>query len=199
MWHYRPIEAGSTSSYTGLSLLLSSSRNSNTFWSRSTKRGWPQCRRRHFPSTLRVCPFNVLYNSQTHLRSTVNSLAVLWTLASFLCCRYTTETLHCRSFSEELPEDHVAGISVWLGTYVRDKYTCARTYTENVGGGLYARGDVYAGHTGKCNSLPGPLPEFSELPWNMANVYTHTYHVIMYFYQAFPDTNITIWRQKDYS
>ena len=48
---------------------------------------------------------------RTRLRLTANSLAVL-------CCRSTTETLQCRSFDEELPADHVAGISIstiWLG------------------------------------------------------------------------------------
>ena len=53
--YYRLIEAGSTHRYTGLSLLLLSSRNSNTFLSRS--RGWPQHRQQRFPSTPRVCPF----------------------------------------------------------------------------------------------------------------------------------------------
>ena len=32
--------------------------------------------------------------------------------------------------------------------YLRDKNTCARTSTENVGEGLYAKGDVYVGHYG---------------------------------------------------
>jgi len=31
---------------------------------------------------------------------------------------------------------------------MRDKNTCARTLAENVGGGLYAKGGVYAGHYG---------------------------------------------------
>ena len=34
------------------------------------------------------------------------------------------------------------------GAYTRDKNTCARTLAENVGGGLYARRGVYAGHYG---------------------------------------------------
>jgi len=54
--------------------------------SKSTERGWPQCRRR---STMWVCPFNVLWHWHhlwTHLWSVVKSLAVLWTLALFLHC-----------------------------------------------------------------------------------------------------------------
>ena len=34
--------------------------SSETRWSRSTDRGWPQRRQRRFPSIPRVCPFNVL-------------------------------------------------------------------------------------------------------------------------------------------
>jgi len=35
----------------------------------------------------------------------------------------------------------------WLrGAYLQDKTTCARTLTENVGVGLYAKGGLYAGH-----------------------------------------------------
>ena len=71
-------------------------------------------RQRYFPSTTRVSPLNVLSHSRTLLQLMANSLAVLWTLASFLHCRSTTETLQCRSFNEELPEDHVAG-HIWLG------------------------------------------------------------------------------------
>ena len=36
-----------------------------TRWSRSTDRGWPQCRGRRFPSSTRICPFNVLYSIDT--------------------------------------------------------------------------------------------------------------------------------------
>ena len=48
----------------------------------------------------------------------VNSLVVLWTLASFLDWHSTMETLQCKSFDEELPEDHVAG-RIWLGSPMR--------------------------------------------------------------------------------
>jgi len=30
------------------------------------------------------------------------------------------------------------------------KYTCAKTLAENVGGGLYAKGGVFAGHYGSA-------------------------------------------------
>ena len=41
-------------------IFLRFSRPPETQWSRSTDRGWPQCRRWHFLSTPRACPFNVL-------------------------------------------------------------------------------------------------------------------------------------------
>ena len=57
-WHrniyYRPIEAGSTL------ICLHFSCPPETQWSRLTDRGWPYPRQRRFPSTPRVCPFNVL-------------------------------------------------------------------------------------------------------------------------------------------
>ena len=60
-----------------------------TRWSRSTDRGWPQRRWRHFPSTPRVCPFNVLYcidatRGHTCNRLLANSFAGLWTLIGFV-------------------------------------------------------------------------------------------------------------------
>ena len=54
-------------------------------------------------------------------------------------------------------KDHVAILVAWPwlgeggeGGNLRDKKTCARTLTENVGGGggLYAKGDIYAGRYG---------------------------------------------------
>jgi len=62
-----------------------------TRWSRSTDRGWPQRRQRHFQAfrgfvlSMCCCWLTPLANT-LNLRSTANSLAVLWTLASFLRC-----------------------------------------------------------------------------------------------------------------
>jgi len=96
-------EAGSTRSYTGLS---------------RTPETWipfGQDRLREVGHSVDGGVFQALPFIQcavalvrTRLRSTANSLAVL-------CCHSTTETLQCRSFDEEVPADHVAGISIWLG------------------------------------------------------------------------------------
>ena len=41
------------------------------------------------------------------------------------------------------------------GAYLRDKNTCARTLTENLGGELYTKGGIYVEHYGNnikfCN------------------------------------------------
>jgi len=63
-----------------------------------------------------------------------NSLAVLWTLASFLHCHGDLEL--------DSVDDHFGRMAMVEGGYTRDKNTCARTLAENVGG-AYTRGGAY--------------------------------------------------------
>ena len=58
-----------------------------------------------------------------------------------------------RSFDEELPEDHVAGISITIiymvGGLIREiKVPVQELRLKTLGGSLYTRGSVYAGHYG---------------------------------------------------
>ena len=126
----------------GLPPLLSSSRNSNTFWSRSTNRGWPRHR----------C-FQALLGFFLSMCCSIDSICAN-TLAidgKFLSCSADT------GFVLVLPMDHVAMYFGSMakqvgGAYARDKGTCARTLAENVGGGgLYVKGGVYAGHYGNSS------------------------------------------------
>ena len=55
-----------------------------------------------------------------------------------------------RSFDEELPEDHVAGISIWPvgGLMCEIKVPVQELRLKTLGGSLYTRGSIYAGHYG---------------------------------------------------
>jgi len=110
------------------SALATSSENR---WSRSTDRGWPQHRQRHFPSVPRVCPYDVLLLIDTtrgHAsESTANSLAFLWTLAPFLRCHGDLELdsvgvltkiilVEWPLFGEPIREIKIPVQEVWLKT-----------------------------------------------------------------------------------
>ena len=146
----RPIEAGLTRSYTVLPLLPLQ---------------W------HFPSSLWVFPFNMLQHLRTHLRSAANSLAVLWVLTSFLCCHSTTETWQCRSFNEELPEDHVAGTLLVGGPMRKIKIPVQELRLKNEMLGLIREagggGGVYAGPYVICFAHMYLRYSRRSLPWDI--------------------------------
>ena len=63
-----------------------------------------------------------------------NSLAVLWTLASFLHCHGDLQL--------DRVDDHFGRIAMVGGACTRDKNNCARTLAENVGGLIRERGPI---------------------------------------------------------
>ena len=71
---------------------------------------------------------------------------ILWMLASFLRCHSNTKTLNLTVC--ELRR---------RGAYARDKNTSTRLWAKNEGGGLCARGGVFAGHYG--TSIPSDLAQ----------------------------------------